>query len=138
MRIERIRELDVELISYLFQTAGMEISAANGRFFQSEDNILLVAEEAGTPAGCVYAYVLEAPHAVRPKMFLYSIDVFPRFQRRGVATALIEELKRLAAARNCSEIFVLTNENNPAANRLYQKTGGMRENPDDVMYVYPL
>src|SRR5690554_7231469 len=54
-------------------------------------------------------------------MFLYSIDVFPRFQRRGVATALIEELKRLAAARNCSEIFVLTNENNPAANRLYQK-----------------
>lgn len=51
MRIERIRELDVELISYLFQTAGMEISAANGRFFQSEDNILLVAEEAGTPAG---------------------------------------------------------------------------------------
>ena len=86
----------------------------------------------------MYAYVLEAPHAVRPKMFLYSIDVFPRFQRRGVATALIEELKRLAAARNCSEIFVLTNENNPAANRLYQKTGGMRENPDDVMYVYPL
>ena len=43
MRIERIRELDVELISYLFQTAGMEISAANSRFFQSEDNILLVA-----------------------------------------------------------------------------------------------
>ena len=94
-----------------------------GRFFQAEDNILLVAKEDGEPAGFLYAYILEAPHALRPKMFLYSIDVFPKFQGRGVGAALIEELKRLAAHRNCSEIFVLTNENNPAANRLYQKTG---------------
>lgn len=138
MSIERIHELDAGLVSYLFQAAGMEVGQANGRFFQAEDNILLVAKEDGEPAGFLYAYILEAPHALRPKMFLYSIDVFPKFQGRGVGAALIEELKRLAAHRNCSEIFVLTNENNPAANRLYQKTGGMRENPDDVMYVYPL
>jgi ribosomal protein S18 acetylase RimI-like enzyme len=71
-------------------------------------------------------------------MFLYSIDVFPDFQGRGVGTALIEKLKGMALARGCSEIFVLTNASNSAANRLYQKTGGIRENPDDVMYVYLL
>ena len=67
-----------------------------------------------------------------------SIDVFPDFQGRGVGTALIEKLKGMALARGCSEIFVLTNASNSAANRLYQKTGGIRENPDDVMYVYLL
>ncbi len=138
MKVERMRELDGKLISHLFQAAGMAFIAANGTFFQDEDNILLVAREGGQPAGFLYAYVLEAPHDLRPKMFLYSIDVFPEFQRRGVGTALIEELKRLASDRNCSEIFVLTNASNLAANRLYQKTGGIRENPDDVMYVYPL
>lgn len=87
MSIERIHELDAGLVSYLFQAAGMEVGQANGRFFQAEDNILLVAKEDGEPAGFLYAYILEAPHALRPKMFLYSIDVFSQVSgargRRG-------------------------------------------------------
>lgn len=138
LNIARMRVMEEELVLHLFQAAGMEARGANGAFFQDEDNILLVASVEGQPAGFLYAYVLEAPHLPQPKMFLYSIDVFPDFQGRGVGTALIEKLKGMALARGCSEIFVLTNASNSAANRLYQKTGGIRENPDDVMYVYLL
>lgn len=111
----------------------MEIDRVNERFFQED-----MAKKDGEPAGFLNAHLLEMPHSTRPKLFLYSIDVFPQFQQQGIGIALIEELKRIGVSKNCSEIFVLTNENNTAANRLYQRTGGVRENPDDVMYVYPL
>lgn len=137
MEIKRLFQRDSALVVRLFREAGMETDGVNERFFQ-EDNILLVAKKDGEPAGFLYAHLLEMPHSTRPKLFLYSIDVFPQFQQQGIGTALIEELKRIGVSKNCSEIFVLTNENNTAANRLYQRTGGVRENPDDVMYVYPL
>ncbi len=69
-------------------------------------------------------------------MFLYSIDVFPDYQRRGIATQLIAELKRLASANDCSEIFVPTDKSNGPAVGLYQKTGGHVENDDDVVFIY--
>lgn len=136
--IERVRQADEELVKHLFRSAGMEFEQINEAFFADGRNYLLVAREGHKLLGFLYAYLLDAPHSLRPQMFLYSINVFPEFQRRGVGRALIEELKKIAREGRCSEIFVLTNAANLPANLLYQKTGGIRENPDDVMYVYPL
>lgn len=133
MEIKRLFQRDSALVVRLFREAGMEIDRVNERFFQED-----MAKKDGEPAGFLNAHLLEMPHSTRPKLFLYSIDVFPQFQQQGIGIALIEELKRIGVSKNCSEIFVLTNENNTAANRLYQRTGGVRENSDDVMYVYPL
>ena len=71
-------------------------------------------------------------------MFLYSIDVVKNYQRMGVATKLISFLKEEAFVSNCSEIFVLTNNSNEAAMKMYKATGGIRENEDDVMFVYQI
>ncbi len=138
MKIERMYQSDVPMMMDLFRFAGMEVNQVNEKFFLAENNIVLVAKKDTNPVGFLYAYVLESIKESQPQMFLYSIDVFPPYQKQGIGTALIEELKKMAIAKNCSEVFVLTKLDNVAANRLYQITGGMRENQDDVMYVYPL
>jgi len=81
--IERIHELDAELVSYLFQAAGMEVGQANGRFFQAEDNILLVAKEDGEPAGFLYAYILELRMPCGQKCFCIPLTFFPSFRGAG-------------------------------------------------------
>jgi len=138
VRIKRIYKPDTELVIYLYRKAGMKHQVTNRRFFDKEDNILLVSFIDDIPCGFLYAYTLESINSVKPKMFLYSIDVFPEFQSKGIGTRMIEKLKDISKDKNCSEIFVFTNDSNNKAKRLYEKTGGNRENLDDVMYVYDI
>lgn len=138
VQVRRMLKPDPALVQHLFERAGMESEGANPRFFADTGNILLVAFADTAACGFLWAYVLEGPHQDRPKLFLYSIDVFPEFRRQGVGIALIAELKAIAWERRCSEAFVFTEDSNVPAKALYERAGGVRENPDDVMYVFPL
>jgi ribosomal protein S18 acetylase RimI-like enzyme len=97
---------------------------------------LLIAYVGDSPAGMARAMELLRVDRPEKQMFLYEIGTDEEFQRRGVARALIEELKRFSAERGCFEMFVNTGETNRPAMRLYETTGGVRENTDDVMFVY--
>ncbi|NMB56855.1 GNAT family N-acetyltransferase [Candidatus Beckwithbacteria bacterium] len=136
--MQRITTFDQNLISNLFTQIGETNLNPNPKYFDNKQNILLVAYDDNELSGFLYAYLLESLDQLSGKIFLYSVDVFAKFRRQGIATQLITELKQLARNNNCSEIFVLTNQNNQAAMRLYQKTQGVRENNDDVMFVYNL
>lgn len=103
-----------------------------------ERDYLLLAYFDGQPAGMARAVELLRPDTLRRQMFLYEIGTDEQFQRRGVARALIDELLSLSRQRDCLEMFVLTGEGNEPAMRLYQTTGGLRENMDDVMFVWDL
>ena len=138
MRIVRAATSDVEVISALFEAVGEKIAVINQKFFEDDRNILLIAFSDQEAQGFLYGYLLESVKNRGPSMFLYSIDVLPAYQNRGIGSKLIDELKDIAIQNECSEIFVLTNDSNEIAKKLYQRTGGVRENPDDVMYVYPL
>jgi ribosomal protein S18 acetylase RimI-like enzyme len=59
-------------------------------------------------------------------MYLHEIDVLPSYQRQGIGTALIEELKRICRTEGITKMWLGTSESNIAAMALYQKTGGMR------------
>jgi ribosomal protein S18 acetylase RimI-like enzyme len=135
--IKRISEYDKDLIALLFTKAGegQNLDPSPG-FFNDPGNILLAAYTGGIPSGFLYAYVLTGLKTPYPKILLYSIDVFKEYQRRGVGRQLITELKKLALAKRCSEIFVITNKSNEAAMQLYARTGGIMESGDDVVFVY--
>lgn len=138
LEIKQIQQAEPELIEYLFLNAGMQVDRVNQKFFTDDRNILLAACITGEPAGFLYAYKLDRLNSTKPLMLLYSIDVFTPFRNQGIGRALIDMLKKMAVSGGCSEIFVLTNESNIASKKLYQKTGGVRENNDDVMYTYRL
>jgi len=135
--IKRVMQPNEQLIEYLFTESGTAYERLNMNFFHNHRNILLVAYCKETPSGFLYAYMIEPMHVARPKMFLYSIDVFPLYQNLGIGSALIEELKIISKQYDCKEIFVLTNDSNHKAKGLYDKTGATSTN-NDVMYVYKL
>ena len=134
--LKRITEFDKGLVAQLFQRLGEKDINPNPSFFRDIDTILLVSYTDGVPSGFLYAYALPGLETPYPKMFLYSIDVFDGFCRKGIGSKLIGDLRNLANAAGCSELFVLTNRSNEAAMDFYGKTGGKIENGDDVLFVY--
>ncbi len=134
--IRSIRKVQKKALRELFERIGETGIKPNPDFFADSKNIFLVAYCDGLLSGFLWAYVLDRPHSMRPKMLLYSIDVFEEFRRKGVATKLIGRLNVLAVKNNCSEMFVPTRKSNTAAVGLYRKTGGKTEADDDVTFVY--
>ena len=94
----------------------------------------VVALDAGAPVGFIYGYVLRRFEAV--SFFIYSVDVAESRQRRGVAKAMLARLAELGKSGRWDEMFVFTNASNTAAMALYASAGGVRPNPDDVMFDF--
>jgi len=135
--IKRINKLDKSLVTQLFQKAneGNNI-APNPEFYSNAHNIMLVSYTDSIPSGFLWAYILPDLKTPYPAMLLYSIDVFADFQRHGIATKLITELKHLAKVNDCRKMFVPTSKSNQPAMNLYEKTGGKAENDDDIIFTY--
>src|SRR5205085_12231362 len=73
----------------------------------ARDTFLAIAAFAGrTVVGGLAAYVLPKFEQARAELYIYDLAVDEPPRRRGVATAMIEELKRLAADRGICMIFV--------------------------------
>ena len=56
--------------------------------------------------GALAGYLLQKFEQAHAELYIYDLAVDAAHRRRGVATAMIEELKRLAAARGIYVIFV--------------------------------
>jgi ribosomal protein S18 acetylase RimI-like enzyme len=57
------------------------------------------------------------------EMFLYELAVHEQFRRQGVGRALVEALSRRARDAGCYGMWVLTDDDNPAAIATYQAGG---------------
>ncbi len=89
--------------------------------------LMLVAFDGGRPVGFVLGYELPRRHGDRSKLFVYEVDVAETHQRRGIASALLARLAELARERGIRVGFVLTEEDNVAANALYRSAGATAE-----------
>ncbi|MEO8424133.1 MAG: GNAT family N-acetyltransferase [Actinomycetota bacterium] len=107
------------------------------RFLTDERHHLLLGYADDQPAGFVSAVEVFHPDK-RCELFLNEIGVVDNARRRGVARALIEELKRLGRERGCMSMWVLTDEDNEAAMGLYRNTGGTWDGTPHVMFEYDL
>jgi aminoglycoside 3-N-acetyltransferase I len=89
-----------------------------------------VASSAAQTVGCLAGYVLRKFEQARSEFYIYDLAVAEEHRRQGIATALIEELKRVCAQRGIYVIFVQADYGDDAAVALYTKLG-LRE---DVMH----
>ena len=94
------------------------------------DFVALAAIEGGDVIGGLAAYELQKFEQERSEYYIYDLAVREASRRRGVATALIEELRRIAATRGAYVIFVQADYGDDPAVALYTKLG-IRE---DVMH----
>ncbi len=97
-----------------------------------------MAECGGEAAGFLVAHALERPDRDARQMFVYEVAVAPAWRGRGLAAALIREVKALARREGMFEAFVLTSRGNRAARRLYESTGGVVEDDSAMLFVFPL
>jgi ribosomal protein S18 acetylase RimI-like enzyme len=99
---------------------------ATTRFLVDPHHHLLVAYEGETPAGFVSG--IEVTHPDKgTEMFVYELGVDERFRRRGIGRTLLRELAAVAREQGCYGMFVLTDEDNPAALATYGVDGALRE-----------
>lgn len=129
----------MEAMSTLFGEAFDEVAtysmAPPGRAYLEkllggEQFIALAALDGDAVVGGLAAYELQKFEQERSEIYIYDLAVAARHRRMGIATALIEELRRIALARGAYVIYVQADIGDDPAIELYS-TLGVRE---DVLH----
>lgn len=92
--------------------------------------VAIVASSGSEVVGGLAGYVLRKFEQPRSEFYIYDLAVAETHRRRGVATTLIGELKRVCAQRGIYVIFVQADYGDDAAVSLYTKLGTR----EDVMH----
>lgn len=137
-RVTQVGEMLAAGLNALFDE-GMTWDKAHGRtFLANPDALLVVARWEGVVCGFLSAYRLPRFDGLGSEVQLYEIGTHEDFRRRGVATALIAEVKRWATEVGASNVWVLTEVENDPAQGLYAATGGVRDEPAVAMFTFPI
>jgi aminoglycoside 3-N-acetyltransferase I len=92
--------------------------------FLAGDHVIVLAAFAGEAmAGGLVAYELVKFEQERREIYIYDLAVDEPCRRRGIATALIETLKVIAAGRGAHVIYVQADRGDDPAIALYGKLG---------------
>jgi aminoglycoside 3-N-acetyltransferase I len=94
-----------------------------GQLLDSGTFVAIGAMRGEDVVGGLAAYVLPKFEQARTEVYIYDLAVDEPYRRKGVATAMIEQLKHVAAARGAYVIFVQADYGDEAAIQLYTKLG---------------
>jgi GNAT superfamily N-acetyltransferase len=139
IQIERLQSVDATLalqLDGLFDEGTVWDVEQGELFLRNPDNLFVLARWAGTVCGFLTAHRLQRFDRRRAEVLLYEIGVDDRYRRRGVGTALIDEVKRWAKEVGADEVWVLTEAGNAAGMALYASTGGEADPPGTTMFTY--
>ncbi|MGB7211427.1 MAG: AAC(3)-I family aminoglycoside N-acetyltransferase [Gemmatimonadales bacterium] len=143
IRVRQLTPDDIALMNALLATFGEafhDVSTYTAhrpsadylrRLLGSDTFIALAALKGDEVVGGIAAYELHKFEQERSEIYIYDLAVASGHRRQGAATALIEELKKVAAKRGAYVIFVQADtgiEDEPAIS-LYTKLG----TPEDVV-----
>ena len=133
--IRQLGPADVALMQALLTTFGEAFGEAETyrrsrpsaayleRLLGRDDFIALVALKQDAVVGGLAAYELHKFEQERSEIYIYDLAVAAAHRREGIATALILELKKVAAARGAYAIFVQADLGDAPAIALYTKLG---------------
>ena len=93
------------------------------QLLDSDTFIALVALEGDVVVGGLAAYELRKFERKRSEIYIYDLAVSLDHRRQGIAAALIEHLKSIAASRQAYVIFVQADREDDPAIALYSKLG---------------
>ncbi len=93
------------------------------RLLSKDHFITLVALKSDEVVGGLVAYELHKFEQERSEIYIYDLAVVAEHRRQGIATALIEALKKIAVGRGAHVIFVQADQGDEPAIDLYTKLG---------------
>jgi aminoglycoside 3-N-acetyltransferase I len=133
--LQRLRRDDLALMSALLSMFGAAFDDAASydarrpgpaylrSLLGSDTFIALAALDGGEVVGGLAAYVLRKFEQERSEIYLYDLAVAASHRRRGIATALIHELRAIGRALGAYVIFVQADQGDEPAIALYEKLG---------------
>ncbi|MFL5274150.1 MAG: AAC(3)-I family aminoglycoside N-acetyltransferase [Anaeromyxobacteraceae bacterium] len=89
--------------------------------------VVLVALAGEAVVGGLVAYELDKFERARREIYIYDLAVAEPHRRQGVATALIERLREIAAERGAWVVYVQADYGDDPAIALYEKLGTREE-----------
>jgi aminoglycoside 3-N-acetyltransferase I len=135
MMIRRLRPADVGLLRKLNALFG-DAFADPGTYgaeppsdtyleglLAKEHVVVLVALAGQEVLGGLVAYELDKFERARREFYIYDLAVRETHRRQGIATALIEHLRNIAAERDAWVIYVQADHGDDPAIALYEKLG---------------
>ena len=97
------------------------------KFFEDPNHYLVVALDGDLVVGMTS--VVKYFHPDKPvEIWINEVGVAPGYQRHGLGTRLLEEVKELGRKLGCAEAWVLTELDNDGGNGLYSRVGSKHEN----------
>ena len=72
-----------------------------------------------------------------PQLFINEVGVASSHQGRGIGRRLLDALLERGRALGCNEAWVLTDESNSIARKLYASAGGEIDSDPAIMYTFP-
>ncbi|MBK7456566.1 MAG: GNAT family N-acetyltransferase [Anaerolineales bacterium] len=85
---------------------------------KEQNNILLAAVHDGVVIGQVLAVIHRHPDKPT-ELYIDDLGVSEKFQRRGIATRLLEQMYIIGVERGCEEVWVATEPDNEPAIKFY-------------------
>lgn len=134
-RIQRLTPSDVAMMAPLLDMFGQAFEepeaygeARPGRAYLERllggpTFIALAALKAEAVVGGLVAYELPKFEQERSEIYIYDLAVAEGHRREGIATALIQEVQAIAAARGAWVVFVQADRGDDPAIALYTKLG---------------
>jgi aminoglycoside 3-N-acetyltransferase I len=138
-RLHQLRPADVPLLRQLnamFGDAFGDVATYGAQppsdayllaLLAKEHVIALVAMRGEEVVGGLVAYELEKFERARRELYIYDLAVSEPNRRRGIATALIDGLRDIAARRGAWVVYVQADYADPPAIALYEKLGTREE-----------
>ena len=101
-----------------------------GNLLAKDHIVVLAALAEDEVLGGLVAYELDKFEKERREIYIYDLAVHAEHRRRGIATALIEHLREIAARRGAWVVYVQADYGDDPAIALYEKLGTR----EDVMH----
>ena len=139
VEIRHLAPSDLPLVDALLRTFGEAFNDADAytanrpaagylkRLLAGDSFIARAALKDDRVVGGLAAYELKKFEQERSEIYIYDLAVAAAHRRKGVATALIRDLKRIAAARGAYVIFVQADPGDGPAIALYSKLGSRED-----------
>jgi GNAT superfamily N-acetyltransferase len=108
------------------------------RFLAQDTNYLIIASKGDVPVGFLTAYRMPALCCDASMVYIFEIEVALPLRRQGIGKGMVNLLKALCLESDVEDIWVGTENDNVAAKRLYESTGGICSYPDTCEFTYLL
>lgn len=119
---KRLEETDVKDMQEIIENDNQKFNLENIKsFIENRNNYGFIGKIDNRIVAFLYGYGMLRPDG-ESMFYIHSVDVIPDYQNKGIGTQLMEYvLKYIKAEKKYYKFFVLTEDDNIRACKVYQK-----------------